>query len=169
MPDYPTKALQPYVLKSELGTLGGVVGPAGPAGANGAAGATGPAGASWTPVQSATAPAVVSTGTIATAGLTVSRVAPTVDVTGIILASGTVAGQQVVVLNESGFSITFAAAATSHVSLGNLCIIYGNLHLQFVWDTVTGFWYPAGITGATSPPGTGTFGTATFGAGTFGG
>jgi hypothetical protein len=165
---YPSKALQEYVLKSEIAGIiaTGGVGPAGPAGASGA---QGPAGASWTPIQSSTAPSIVSNGTIATAGLTVTRVAPTVDVTGIILASGTVAGQEVAVLNESAFSITFAARATSHVSTGTGSVILANTVMQFAWNSVTTAWYPISGLIATGPGGTGTFGTATFGAGTFGG
>jgi hypothetical protein len=99
----------------------------------------------------------------------VSRVAPTVDVTGIILASGTVAGQQVVVLNESGFSITFANEATSHVAGPLLRILPAATHLQFVWNTTTALWYATAAAMFISPTGSGTFGTATFGNATFGG
>ncbi len=146
---YPTKALQEYVLKSELPTLGAGIGPPGPAGATGAPGATG---ASWQPVQSATAPATTNSGTITTAGLTVSRVAPTAAITGVILATGSIAGQQVVVLNESAFSITFGALGASNVSIGTNCLIPAGTHLQFVWDSVTARWYPATVGSISAPP-----------------
>lgn len=165
MPDYPSKALQAYLLRSELGSIvagGSGTGPPGPAGTSGHNGAAG----ARTPVQSATAPATVSTGTISTAGVTVARVSPTVDITGVILAVGTIAGQECAVINESGFSITFAAAATSHVATGVLCVIPALYHRPFVWDTVTGRWYADGPIGGT---GSGTFGAGTFGSLTFGG
>lgn len=143
MPDqYPTKALQGYVLRSEVasGVLTGVGGGTqGPPGANGADGAPG---APWTPVQSPTAPALSSGDTIATTGLSLSRVTPLADCTGVILASGIVGGQEVAVVNETAFDITFAAVATSHVSIGTACILSGNTALKFLWDTVTARWYP---------------------------
>src|ERR1043165_1478453 len=121
---YPTKALTEYMLRSEFEDLvangvAGPPGPQGPAGPTGATGATGPAGAPgapWTPVESATAPATTTSGTITTAALTVSRVAPAAAITGVILAVGTIGGQQICVLNQSAFSITFGTAGTSHVS-----------------------------------------------------
>ncbi|MFN2466142.1 MAG: beta strand repeat-containing protein [Candidatus Dormibacteria bacterium] len=94
--------------------------------------------------QSATAPAVASAGTIATAGVRVARVAPTAAVTGVILAAGTVAGQQVTVINEATtttFSVTFAAAATSNVADGVSSVIPGLAASTFTWDSVTARWY----------------------------
>lgn len=165
---YPTKGLQEYMLKSdfdrmalEVGVTGppGANGPSGPPGSAGVQGAMGPAGAagaqgaSWTPVQSTTAPTLATGGPIATTSLTVSRVNPASDVTGVILAAGLVAGQQVVVLNESGFSITFAAVGTSFVSIGASCVIPAGTHLQFVWNSATNRWYPAAVPGISTPPG----------------
>lgn len=147
---YPTKALQEYVLKSDLVAFGGSgVGPPGPTGATGAPGAQG---ASWVPAPSVTAPITTNGGTIATSGLTVSRVAPAADVIGVILAAGTVSGQQVCVLNEGGSSVTFAVAATSNVSIGTACLISGGTHLQFVWNSVTFRWYPATVGSVSIPP-----------------
>ncbi len=151
---YPTKALQEYVLKSDLKSLAGVVGITGPVGPPGAPGA---AGASWTPVQSVTAPATANNGTIATVGITVSRVAPTAAVTGVVLAAGTIAGQQVVVLNESAFSITFGTLGSSNVSIGVNCMIPAGTHLQFVWNSATGRWYPSSVGSLSTPPASITF------------
>lgn len=144
---YPTKALDDYVLKTDL--IGGTIGVAGPPGATGAPGAPG---APWAPVQSATAPATANVGTIATAGLTVSRVAPLGDITGVILAAGTIPGQQIVVLNESAFTITFGALGASNVSIGNNCLIPAGTHLQFVWDSATTRWYPGVVGSIATPP-----------------
>lgn len=163
---YPTKALQEYVLKSELTSLAGrfnISGPPGPPGspgnpgtpgANGLPGATGPAGpagANATPVQSATAPVTTTGGTIATAGLTTSRVAPAAAITGVILAPGTIPAQPVVVINESGFVITFAAAGTSNVSTGVAATIPALLAMPFVWDSAVALWFPHGNTAGGGP------------------
>jgi hypothetical protein len=86
----------------------------------------------------------VTGGTIATAALTVSRTAPATAISGVILAVGTIPGQEVVVLNESASALTFATSATSHVSTGTTCIIVAQTSLHFVWDSVTALWYPAG-------------------------
>ena len=94
------------------------------------------------PVQSATAVAVATSGTIATVGLDTSRVAPTAAVTGVILASGTFAGQSVTVINESAFSVTFAASGTSHVADGTSDVIAATNARTFRWDTGTSLWYP---------------------------
>lgn len=90
--------------------------------------------------QSATAPALATGGTINTAGLQVARVAPAAAVTGIILQAGTQPGQKITVLNESAFSVTFAAAA-SNVADGASDVIAATSARQFVWDSVTNLWY----------------------------
>lgn len=100
-----------------------------------------------TKVQSATAPAVVTSGTITTAGIRVARVSPAAAVTGIILQGGTYGAQEVTVVNEAtaANSITFAASGTSHVSLGVAVIIPGLAKMDFIWDSVTSLWYPTSI------------------------
>src|SRR6266704_331927 len=103
------------------------------------------ASAVWTellaPTVSATAVAIAASGTIATAGIDVSRVAPTGNVASIVLASGTVTGQPCQVVNESAFTVTFAASGTSHVADGVLAIIAANRKMDFTWDGGTSLWY----------------------------
>lgn len=95
--------------------------------------------------QSATAVAIASSGTIAASGSQfVSRVAPTGNVTGVILTAGTVAGQGVTVLNESAFTVTFAASGTSHVADGVSDVVAALTSREFVWDTGTSLWYRQG-------------------------
>lgn len=93
--------------------------------------------------QSATAPVTGANGTIATAGLGVSRVAPSAARAGIILQVGTAAGQTVTVVNESAAAntLTFDVAGTSHVADGVSDIIAGLTARSFVWDSGTSLWY----------------------------
>jgi len=91
--------------------------------------------------QSGSAPSVASSGTISTANLGTSRVTTAGAVTGVIMAAGTIAGQTVIVVNESGNSITMAAAATSNVADGVSCVIAANRAMWFVWDSSTSRWY----------------------------
>jgi hypothetical protein len=94
--------------------------------------------------QSGSAPSVATSGTIATANLGVSRVTTAGAVTGVILASGTVAGQLVIVVNESANTITFAAVGTSHVADGTSDVIAANTARMFVWDSSNSRWYRCG-------------------------
>jgi hypothetical protein len=91
--------------------------------------------------QSSSAPALANNGTIATTNTPVSRVSPAGAVTGIILQAGVKAGQQCIVVNESANSITFAAAATSHVADGVSAVISAQRSMAFTWDTSTALWY----------------------------
>lgn len=93
--------------------------------------------------QSSAAAALASNGTIKTANVGVARVAPAANVTGIILQAGTVAGQEVWVVNESGFTIQFAVNTTSHVADGAASVIPANSGRKFVWDSGTSYWYRA--------------------------
>lgn len=93
--------------------------------------------------QSGSAPALATNGTITSAAVGVARVAPASAVTGIVLQSGTFAGQECAVINQSTTlnSITFAASGTSHVASGTACIIAGLTAKKFVWNTATSLWY----------------------------
>ncbi len=91
--------------------------------------------------QSASAPALAASGTIATANLGESRVAPTANVASIVLAAGTVAGQEVSVVNQSAFTITFAASGTSNVADGVSAIIAANRKMDFTWNSANSLWY----------------------------
>lgn len=93
------------------------------------------------PTTSSSAPATASSGTIATAGLGVSRVSPAGAITGVILQAGTTTGQMCTVINESANSITMAAAGTSNVADGVSCVIAANRAMWFCWDASTSRWY----------------------------
>jgi hypothetical protein len=91
--------------------------------------------------QSASAPALATSGTITTASIGEARVAPTGNVTGIIMQAGTVAGQECVVTNESAFTVTFAAVGTSNVADGVSAVIAANRCMFFKWDSSVSKWY----------------------------
>jgi hypothetical protein len=93
--------------------------------------------------QSASAAALATSGTIAVGTLGSTIVAPTANVTGVILASGTTAGQEVTVTNQSAFTITFAASGTSHVADGTSDVIAANNCRTFKWNSLNSLWYPA--------------------------
>lgn len=89
--------------------------------------------------------ALATGGTIATAGLGISRVNPGAAVTGAILAAGTQDGQAVVVENDSSANtITFAASGTSHVADGVSDVIAVLTARLFVWNATAGLWSRAG-------------------------
>lgn len=92
---------------------------------------------------SGSAASVASSGTISTSGLGVSRVTTSGAVTGVIVQSGTVSGQQVLVVNESANTITMAASGTSHVADGTSDVIAATTARLFVWDGGTSLWYRA--------------------------
>lgn len=90
-------------------------------------------------VQSATAPDPGGGGTVATAGVSVARVNPAAARTLCILAPGTTFGQEVWVSNEaangSGFSISWAAQATSNIGgeAGATFVLAAKGAQKFVW------------------------------------
>ena len=92
---------------------------------------------------SATAPDVADSGTIATANVTVARVQPSANRTGVILEAGTVAGQKCFVENNANFTITFAAAATSNVANGVTSPIPAFSGRHFMWSAGAARWFPA--------------------------
>lgn len=98
--------------------------------------------------QSATAVAIANAGTIATAGIVVSRVSPASGVTGIIMAAGTQPGQLCIVVNEAvaANSVTFnTTPATANVAdSATETAIAGLTARLYVWDAGTSLWYRAG-------------------------
>jgi hypothetical protein len=80
-------------------------------------------------------------GTIPTSSYGSVCVNPSTNITGIILQAGTVAGQFITVINQSSFSVTFAAASTSHVASGTSTSIAANTSRTFCWNTNTSRWY----------------------------
>ena len=91
----------------------------------------------------ATATVLASSGTIS-ASASWAIVAPTASVTGVIIASGTYDGQFLTVFNDSAFTVTFAATATSHVASGVNEFITPNTMRFYQWSTVFGSWFPVG-------------------------
>lgn len=75
-------------------------------------------------------------------GIGAYRMAPTVAVTGIILA--TLSGHdatEIEIYNESAFLITFAAVGTSHVANGVTATIPVNSCKRFKWNNAKNLWY----------------------------
>lgn len=97
--------------------------------------------------QSATAVVIGNAATIATAGVSVSRVAPAGAVTGAILQAGTLPGQEVWVVNESAAANTVTlntTPATANVAdSATESALAGLKARKYVWDSVTALWYPA--------------------------
>jgi len=93
--------------------------------------------------QSASAAAIATAGTITTANIGEARVAPTGNVTGVIMQAGTIVGQECVVTNESAFTVTFAVVGTSNVADGVSAVIAANRCMFFKWDSSVSKWYHA--------------------------
>ena len=91
--------------------------------------------------QSASAPALATGDTITTIGVGMARVAPTGNVTSVILQAGVTKTQEVLVVNESSFTITFAAVGTSNVADGISAVIAANRSMFFTWNSVQSKWY----------------------------
>jgi Pectate lyase superfamily protein len=93
-------------------------------------------------LQSTSAAAIANGNTITTSGVGIARVNPAANVTGIILQAGTLNGQQVWVVNESAFTVTFAAA-NSNVADANSSAIAANTARLLVWDGGVNLWFRA--------------------------
>jgi hypothetical protein len=91
--------------------------------------------------KSSTAPAIANNGTITTLGVGMARVAPTGNVTGIILQAGSSDGQVVLVVNQSAFTVTFDVSGTSQVASGTAAMIAAQTNSKFIYDTATSLWY----------------------------
>jgi hypothetical protein len=92
--------------------------------------------------QSSSAVAITNGATVSTS-VGVSRVNPAGNVTGIIMAAGTLAGQQCWVVNESAFTVTMAASGSSNVADGTSDVIAALTARLYVYDTGTNLWYKA--------------------------
>jgi hypothetical protein len=91
----------------------------------------------------ASAVTLANNSTISPAGLSKVLVTATSNVTGIILNYGGPAdGNLVWIVNESAYSITFAASGTSNVSDGTSDVISPLTARCFIWDAVGALWYP---------------------------
>ena len=60
--------------------------------------------------------------------------APIASITGVILSAGAANGQVLTIINNSAFTITFAAVATSRVADGINDVIAATTARQFVWS-----------------------------------
>lgn len=85
-------------------------------------------------VESVSSSSAPSTGGTISITSPVTLVAPTGAITGMILTSGSTAGQTQTIINNSAFSITFAAVATSHVADGISDVIAANTARTYVWS-----------------------------------
>lgn len=127
-------------------------------------------------VQSATAVVTAGSGTIATAGIGVSRVNPAAAITGVILAAGAYQGQECWVVNEATAekTATFDVSGTSNVANGVGEVIPGLQARKYVWNSAKSLWYSTASSfvggtialvqgGAGDPGQAGTFTTAGVG------
>ena len=90
-------------------------------------------------------PAALANGTnIVTASRSVLRVTETANVTGITMSTGAYGGQLFTVVNESAFTITFAASGTSNVADGVSDVIPATAARTYVYDSGTLLWYRLG-------------------------
>jgi Pectate lyase superfamily protein len=64
--------------------------------------------------------------------------------TGLVLAAGGYAGQQVTVINEDTGALTFAASSGSNVADGTSDVIPAHTARTFIWDAGTSLWYRMG-------------------------
>jgi hypothetical protein len=92
--------------------------------------------------QSASAAAITSGATITISNVGVARVNPAANVTAIKLPAGSYAGQQIIVVNESAFSVTFDSTINGLVADGTSDVIVANTAKAFVWSGGAGLWYP---------------------------
>lgn len=90
--------------------------------------------------DSTSAAVTASSGTIATL-LPAQRIAPAGNITGVILQNGRFGGDVVTVINESAFTVTFAASGTSKVADGTSDVIAANTAASYTWSSGTSLWY----------------------------
>jgi len=113
-------------------------------------------------IQSSTAAALATSGTVTTNGVGIARINPGSAVTACVLGSGTIQGQLCVVVNEAvpSFTAQFAASGSSFVADGTNCLIPGGQARLFAWDSAQSLWFEisnlvdgklAAITSPTAP------------------
>lgn len=84
--------------------------------------------------------AIVSGGFLFTSNGSVILANPAAPVTGIIMYPGIAPGQPVTIVNQSAFSITFAASG-SNMALGSAVVIAADTSRTFAWNSLTNLWY----------------------------
>ena len=103
-------------------------------------------GTNWTIAQGnisslAAAASVTTSGTITLPTGKTKLLTTAGAVTGVILTAGTYDGQELVLVNTSANSITFAAAGTSNVANGVSAVIAALTRMTLVWDATSARWY----------------------------
>jgi hypothetical protein len=95
------------------------------------------------PVLAPAAPQALSSASTITTGANQGSYPVTAagNVTGVIMAAGAFAGQTLIVVNQSAFTVTFAAAGTSNVADGVSDVIPALTARTFTWDANTDLWY----------------------------
>jgi hypothetical protein len=79
--------------------------------------------------------------TIFTGTLGINKLGTSAAFTGLILAAGTINGQIITIINNSGSTQTFAVAGTSNVADGASDAIITATSRTFVWDSGSALWY----------------------------
>jgi hypothetical protein len=88
--------------------------------------------------------AIVTGGTINTRHNAVATVAPAGNVTGIVMSRDfTNNWREITVINQSAFTLTFAASGTSNVADGTSDVIQANSAAKYAWNPNTTLWYRA--------------------------
>jgi hypothetical protein len=97
-------------------------------------------------VQAPASAQALSNGTTITLNLAYAAIplTATAAVTGIILAAAANSGQTVTLINQSAYTVTFAASGTSNVADGTGDVIAAGTAGQYVWDGSTSLWYRQG-------------------------
>lgn len=106
-----------------------------------AGGVTGGGGGWLTDFQSTSAQSIANGNTILVQNIKTVRLTTAGAVTGVIMAAGYASGHTVLLVNESGNSITFAASGTSRVAAGVAAAVAALTKMILVWDSSTNLWY----------------------------
>ena len=87
--------------------------------------------------------ALTSNSTIPTRYVSIARVEPAANVTGIAMSGfDPLSGQVFWLVNDSAFTITFAAKSTSNVMGGAAVTVQANSAMQFLWNDNEVAWFP---------------------------
>jgi hypothetical protein len=84
---------------------------------------------------------ITSSGTINPANLGILKLAPTAAVTSAVMTTGTIDGQEITLINEANYAITFAASASSNVADGASAIISAYRQMILTWDQTVSLWF----------------------------
>ncbi len=86
--------------------------------------------------------APITGGTITASNISSSQIlAPAGNITGVIIAPGTVDGQTITLINNSAFTITMAATGTSNVADGVTSVVKALAASRFIWVATPAKWF----------------------------